>query len=239
MTSQRNSLQAAIVRSLAESIVFPAIDDLLPAGQTPEDSLRINMRRSRRVKAGQLIFPCESSGPALVVLIRGEAEMFYPSRSAPFFSKLLAPGHMLGDVGPFRGATLSGEAVAKVDCRIVVLSVFQTEEIEAPAEVQPRWYRRAFDRLAAFQGECLRALHGAPTPPLSALLMETAGEDGVIAGVTQRQIAEMLGLHRGSVNRALSRLKQQGLIEVKREKITVLNAEGLRAVAAGGPGSAN
>ncbi|HKV41574.1 MAG TPA: Crp/Fnr family transcriptional regulator, partial [Blastocatellia bacterium] len=236
LTSDRGSLQAATIRSLAESVVFPAIDDLLPAGQTLDDFLRINRRRSRHVKAGELIFPREDGEPVLLVLVRGAAKMYYPSRSAPLFSKHLAPGDIFGDVSPFSVAMLSGDAVATEDCRVVALSASQTEELLAPAaEVLPLWYREACGRLAVFQRDCLKMLYGAFRPPLAALLMEIAGADGVIAGVTQRQLAEMLGLHRGSVARALARLKRQGLVEVKRGKITLLNVERLRLLAGTGP----
>ncbi|HKV38630.1 MAG TPA: helix-turn-helix domain-containing protein [Blastocatellia bacterium] len=247
MTPEPTSLQTAIIRSLAESIEFPAIEDLLPAGQTLEDFVRRNLRRSLHIKHGELVFTRETGGPALIVLIKGAAEMFYPSRSAPLFSKRLALGHVLVDVGPFRGATLGGEAVAGEDCWIVVLSVSQTRELLGfNDEALPQWRSQACHRLAVFQCECLRAVHAAAKPArktprqsssrLPSLLIEIAGADGVISGVTQGRIAEMLGLHRGSVTRSLSRLRRQGLIEVSRRKITLLQVEGLRELAGVAPG---
>ncbi|HKV37837.1 MAG TPA: Crp/Fnr family transcriptional regulator [Blastocatellia bacterium] len=230
MIPQRIRLQVTIVKSLAESIVFPSIDDLLPAGQTLGAFLKQAHLAAHRVKAGRPICWRRGSAPGLAVLLRGTVDIFYPARSSPLFTKRVRSNQVFGDLPPFCERSLGGEAVAVEDCQVVILGSHHARMLLGDwIQAVPAWYRESRERLIAWRRDSLRSLYATFMPPLPSLLIGLGGREGVISGMTQSQIADMLGAHRGSVARALARLKQQGLIEVSRGRIILLDVEGLLA----------
>ncbi len=63
-------------------------------------------------------------------------------------------------------------------------------------------------------------------PRLGTLLLEKA-EDGVVAGMTHKDLADHLGLHRESVTATLGELRRAGTIKIGRKKIFILQRERL------------
>ncbi|HKV40039.1 MAG TPA: helix-turn-helix domain-containing protein, partial [Blastocatellia bacterium] len=230
MTPERSNPQVKIVKSLAESIVFPTIDDLLPAGQTLEAFLKQGHLAARRIKAGRAVCWRRGGAPGLALLLRGSVDIFYPARSYPLFAKRVVSNQVFGDLPPFCERSLGGEAVAVEDCQVVILGSQHARMLLGGwIQAVPVWYRESRERLIAWRRGSLRSLYATFKPPLPSLLIGLGGRKGVICGMTQSQIADMLGAHRGSVARALARLKQGGLIEVSRERIILLDIKGLLA----------
>jgi CRP/FNR family transcriptional regulator, cyclic AMP receptor protein len=60
-------------------------------------------------------------------------------------------------------------------------------------------------------------------PRLATLLLEKA-ENGVVAGVTHKELAEHLGLHRESITATLGELRRAGIITIQRKTISIQQA---------------
>ncbi len=66
----------------------------------------------------------------------------------------------------------------------------------------------------------------------SLLLRLAAEQDGrTITGLTHQDLAEMIGTYRETATQVLNDLKNDGLIEIGRKRITILDLERLRKVA--------
>ena len=63
---------------------------------------------------------------------------------------------------------------------------------------------------------------------LAALLLELAGAGTTITGLTQKQIGERIGIYRETVTNVLNEMKTQGLINIGRASISILDKKALR-----------
>ena len=63
---------------------------------------------------------------------------------------------------------------------------------------------------------------------IAALLLELAGEDTAIVGLSHEEIGERIGFYRETVTNILDAMKREKLIEVGRKRVTVLDKRALR-----------
>ena len=64
------------------------------------------------------------------------------------------------------------------------------------------------------------------------MLLSNADKQGNVGGQTQQQIAETLGVYRETVTNAIGEMKSDKVISVGRKRITVLDPDRLRKMAA-------
>jgi CRP-like cAMP-binding protein len=125
-------------------------------------------------------------------------------------------------------------AEAVEDCVICVMSRNDLERLilSKPQvalrilEITGRRLREAEERLEnmAFKGIPAR---------LASLLLRLAQEQDSndITGLTHQDLAESVGTYRETATQVLNDLKAEGYIEIGRKRITILNPDGLSAVA--------
>ncbi|MEI2689871.1 MAG: helix-turn-helix domain-containing protein [Anaerolineae bacterium] len=78
------------------------------------------------------------------------------------------------------------------------------------------------------------AFKGIPARLASLLLLLAEEHDSLeVVGLTHQDLAETVGTYRETATQVLNDLKAQGLIEIGRKHITILNADGLMAIAEG------
>jgi CRP/FNR family transcriptional regulator len=65
------------------------------------------------------------------------------------------------------------------------------------------------------------------------LLFESQGREELTLDLTKGQLASYLGTIQETLSRILKRLSDQGLIAIKGRKVTLLDVEGLKALALG------
>jgi CRP/FNR family transcriptional regulator, cyclic AMP receptor protein len=63
---------------------------------------------------------------------------------------------------------------------------------------------------------------------IAALLLELAGEDTAIIGLSHEEIGERIGFYRETITNILNAMKMEKLIEVGRKRVTVLDKRALR-----------
>jgi CRP-like cAMP-binding protein len=68
---------------------------------------------------------------------------------------------------------------------------------------------------------------------LASLLLRLAADQGdnSISGLTHQDLAETIGTYRETATQVLNDLKTDGLIEIGRKRITILDVERLRTIA--------
>ncbi len=216
------------MRYLSELTVF---QDLTP--REMEELNRITTMST--VPRGRVFYRPEEPGEVLFILKEGRVQLY---RISPEGKKLvittLGPHTLFGEMALLGTKMHNTFAEAVDDCLICVMSRTDLERLilNKPQvalrllEITGKRLREAEERLEnmAFKGIPAR---------LASLLLRLAEEQGSneIVGLTHQDLAESVGTYRETATQVLNELKSQGLIEIGRKRIKILDMEGLAEVA--------
>jgi CRP-like cAMP-binding protein len=187
------------------------------------------------VPRGRVFYRPEEPGEVLFILKEGRVQLY---RISPEGKKLvittLGPHTLFGEMALLGTKMHNTFAEAIDDCLICVMSRTDLERLilSKPQvalrilEVTGKRLREAEERLEnmAFKGIPAR---------LASLLLRLSDEQGneEIAGLTHQDLAESVGTYRETATQVLNDLKAQGLIEIGRKRIRVLDAGRLAEIA--------
>jgi CRP-like cAMP-binding protein len=187
------------------------------------------------VPRGRVFYRPEEPGEVLFILKEGRVQLY---RISPEGKKLvittLGPHTLFGEMALLGTKMHNTFAEAIDDCLICVMSRTDLERLilNKPQvalrilEVTGKRLREAEERLEnmAFKGIPAR---------LASLLLRLAEEQGndEIAGLTHQDLAESVGTYRETATQVLNDLKAQGLIEIGRKRIKVLDTPRLSEIA--------
>jgi len=190
-------------------------------------------------RAGEILMQQGDPGDTLHVVIDGQVKVMVPADSGDVaVVTVLGPGEFLGELslidGGLRSATV--EAIESVRTVSVSRAAFHgvmnaypalTERLLLLVVARLRRTTRLASNLAFLD------LRGLVAKRLLELALQTGQttQDGVIEinpGLTQLDLAAMIGGSRESVNRQLSWFEQMGAIERRGGRIRLINAEILR-----------
>ncbi len=216
------------MRYLSELAVF---QDLTP--REMEDLNRITTMST--VAKGRVFYRPEEPGEVLFILKEGRVQLY---RISPEGKKLvittLGPHTLFGEMALLGTKMHNTFAEAVEDCLICVMSRTDLERLilNKPQvalrvlDITGKRLREAEERLEnmAFKGIPAR---------LASLLLRLSSEQGddTIRGLTHQDLAESVGTYRETATQVLNDLKGQGLIEIGRKRITILDRDRLEEVA--------
>ncbi len=184
---------------------------------------------------GRVFYRPEEAGEVLFILKEGRVQLY---RISPEGKKLviatLGPHTLFGEMALLGTRMHNTFAEAIEDCLILVMSRTDLERLilNRPQvalrilDITGKRLREAEERLEnmAFKGIPAR---------LASLLLRVAEEQQseTITGLTHQDLAESVGTYRETTTQVLNDLKGQGLIEIGRKRITILDRERLAVVA--------
>lgn len=187
------------------------------------------------VPRGRVFYRPEEPGEVLFILKEGRVQLY---RISPEGKKLvittLGPHTLFGEMALLGTKMHNTFAEAIDDCLICVMSRTDLERLilNKPQvalrilEVTGKRLREAEERLEnmAFKGIPAR---------LASLLLRLSEEQGTdeIAGLTHQDLAESVGTYRETATQVLNDLKSQGLIEIGRKRIKLLEPARLTEIA--------
>jgi CRP/FNR family transcriptional regulator, cyclic AMP receptor protein len=187
------------------------------------------------VPRGRVFYQPEDVGEVLFLIKEGRVQLY---RISPEGKKLviatLGHGTLFGEMALLGQAMHNAFAEALDDCLILVMSRTDLERLilNKPVvglrmlEITGRRLNDAESRLEdmAFKGIPAR---------LASLLIRLANERGTndIIGLTHQDLAETIGTYRETATQVLNDMKTQGLIDIGRKRIEILNIERLAEVA--------
>ncbi len=216
------------MRYLSELTVF---QDL--SAREMEDLNRITTMST--VSKGKVFYRPEEMGEVLFILKEGQVQLY---RISPEGKKLvittLGPHTLFGEMALLGTKMHNTFAEAVDDCLICVMSRTDLERLilSKPQvalrvlEITGKRLREAEERLEnmAFKGIPAR---------LASLLLRLSNERDTleIVGLTHQDLAESVGTYRETATQVLNDLKSQGLIEIGRKRITILDDRQLAEIA--------
>ena len=191
--------------------------------------------RERAMDAGEVLFRRGDQESFMLAVIEGEVSVTIPSaegreRTIATFHR----GDLLGEIALLDGRPRTADAVACCDGRLLVFErrdllplLRSTPEVTlALIEMLCARLRRTSDQVEE------QSFLDLPTRLARALLRVADGQGGIKA--TQRQLAEMVGATRESVNRCLRRWEDAGHLRLGKGTVAIVLRPALQREAAGG-----
>jgi CRP/FNR family cyclic AMP-dependent transcriptional regulator len=187
------------------------------------------------VPRGRVFYRPEDPGERLFLLRQGRVQLY---RISPEGKKLviatLGPGALFGEMALLGQQMHNAFAEAMEDCSIMVMSRADLERLmlndpTIGRRILTLTQRRLNDAEARLED---MAFKGIPARLASLLLRLSADQDSdSITGLTHQDLAETIGTYRETATQVLNDLKADGLIEIGRKRITILDANRLRDIA--------
>lgn len=209
--------------------------------EQPEDLRSAVCRRLRvqRFEAGARIYAAGDPPGGLYGVVEGSVSIDVAERAERVPVHVVGPSAWIGEAGALpRGPRLVGARAMTP----AVLAHLPQRDLEALLEEQPHWwpcFSKLHARSLALALRFLRDQIATSTRErVARRLVEHAEPGGEGAGeiaLTQRLVADLLGLSRASLARALASLSETGLVDRGYGRIRILDVEGLRRCAAGDP----
>jgi CRP/FNR family cyclic AMP-dependent transcriptional regulator len=188
---------------------------------------------TRYLAAGEILFQKGDSGDALFGIRRGQIRIETGSAGGVRLTlNVLGAGDVFGEIAVLDGQTRTADAMAGEPSELFIvrrndfLSYLESEPRVAVKLIallcqRIRW---ASDR---FEEAVLSPLQVRLARRLCALATDFGSE----VHISQEQLGIYVGAARESVNRQLQQWRQQGILEIRRGRILLLNAKRLRAEA--------
>lgn len=195
--------------------------------------------RIRRFRRGETVFHLGDPGDALFIVMAGSIKITLPADTGDeAILTTLRPGDFFGELALLDGAPRSATAVAIEPTETYILARERFRELIATEPVM----REAL--LATLAAEVRRLTHHVEelhfldiTGRLASRLARLAAEPGAsrlpdgsirLAGpLTQGDLAAMIGCTRQSVNKLLGLFTDDGLIRLEKDRIVIVDLEGL------------
>ena len=190
-----------------------------------ESCLQVLLRSSRvlNVGVGHLFFSAGQIGGELFFLEQGSVQMFRACGEREIAIATLRAPAVFGEMGCFGHGIhyFSAESVADSQVRLIPANTFRTL-----MECSPNLAHEVIGLISERFGRFLRefeaqALKGT-IPRVASLLLKKKEED-VVRGLTHKNLATELGIHRESVTAALGELQKAGIIAIARKNIRILH----------------
>ncbi len=231
--SDRTTLDRAR-RLFAECILF--------RGLSPKERSELVARaRMRNFAAGETIFLMGASGDSMMAVLDGNVRISVPSpEGKEIVLAIIQPGDVFGEIAVLDGKERTAEAAAMTDCTLAVL---ERRDVMAFLESNPSGWPRLVDLLCARLRHSDRqiaemAFLQLPVRLAKALLRMAdmaAGLAGARAGarirLTQRELGNIVGMTRESVNKCLRDWQRSGIVRIESNEIIIVKREALEDVA--------
>jgi CRP/FNR family transcriptional regulator, cyclic AMP receptor protein len=196
--------------------------------------------RIRNFEAGESVFLMGSPGDTMMAVLSGKIRISVPSSEGrELLLAILMPGELFGEIALLDGKQRTADATAMTACSLAaldrrdVLAFFERTPGAWPNIVNVLCHRlrKADEHLAEV------AFLQLPARLAKALLREMSVDAGAKSDaarqikLSQRELGNLVGAARESVNKCLRQWQDAGFVSVKGSVITVTNRAALAALA--------
>jgi cAMP-binding proteins - catabolite gene activator and regulatory subunit of cAMP-dependent protein kinases len=228
-----DKIRALAAMSAGRKVGYLTISDLT-GGDDPKIENAINDLPRKSFKPGDTVYPSNTKSGTLYLLKSGQIEVSRTSANGQSHNvKTLTPGTIFGDA-PALGQSMFGTtATASEPTKVIVITSADFDKLVAGSPgLAVNVLRKVGTRLVEADRQHEQAAFQPVAGRIAAMLLSGADKGGSVSGQTQQQIAETLGVYRETVTNAIGEMKAEKVISVGRKRITVLDPERLKKMAA-------
>ena len=205
---------------------------------TDERAAIVARARIRTVDAGEMVFAIDSPGDHMMALISGTIRISVPSSDGKeLLLAIIQPGEVFGELSVLDGKARSADATAENACTLAILD---RRDVLSFFERNPSAWRKLVEVL------CQRLRHTDQVFAEIALLALPARLANAILRViktnstaarttkvrfSQRELANMVGGTRESVNKCLSKWQSNGIVQISEGSIIITDRAALENIA--------
>jgi CRP-like cAMP-binding protein len=184
-------------------------------------------------KPGRTLYNAGETGEVLFILKEGSVHLY---RLTPEGRKLivatLGPGSIFGEMGLIGQRMYDTFAVAATPARVCVMSrIDMMKMMLQKPKVALRMLNIMGRRLIGAERQLEQMAFSSVPSRLATRLLELRDEKNQIRGHTHQELADMIGTYRETVTATLNDFKSQGLIEIGRKRVNILDRDGLEEFA--------
>ena len=204
---------------------------------TPDDLAMMDRQTTMSTcQSGKIFYMPEDSGEVLFLLKKGRVQLY---RIAPNGKKLvvatLGPGAIFGEMSLVGQGMHNTFAESVDECLLCVMSRSDVERLvrEKP-EVAFRFVEAMGDRLTQLESRLEDIAFKSIPARLADLLLDLDKEQGnheLVKGFTHQDLSEMLGTYRETVTQTLNDFKADGLVDIGRKKVFLVDKIALKDMA--------
>ncbi len=194
--------------------------------------------RIRTINAEETIFALGSPGDQMMALLRGTVRINVPSlEGRELLLAIIRPGEVFGELAVLDGKERSADAIAESPCTLAILdrhdilSFFERNPSAWPKLVKVLCHRlRHTDQV--FAEVALLQLPAKLAKSMLRLLdLHRTPRKTPIIHYSQRDLANMVGGTRESVNRCLRNWQRNGIVQITEGSIIITNRPALEQMA--------
>lgn len=236
MVSEKDAVEEA--RQLVGNCV-------LFSGLSPDERAAIAARaRIRILAAGETVFTIGSAGDQMMALLSGTIRISVPSLDGKeLVLALLHPGEVFGELSVLDGKERSADAIAENVCRLAVLdrrdvlSFFERNPSAWPKLVgvlcqRLRHTDEVLAEVALLQLPARLARTMLRVLKANVATAQTAKKQMGKIGFSQRELGNMVGGTRESVNKCLRKWQSSGIVQISEGSIIITDRAALEEIAA-------
>ena len=194
--------------------------------------------RMRHFAAGETIFLMGSPGGSMMAVLSGTVRISIPSQEGrEIVLAVLLPGEVFGEIALLDGKERTADARAMTACDLAVLERRDVLEfLERQPNAWPRVVEVLCDRLRATDLQMAEvAMQQLPVRLAKVLLrmtyVEALSRPADRVQVSQRELGNIVGAARESINKCLSEWQRSGWVRIDRTSITIADRTTLERVA--------
>jgi CRP/FNR family transcriptional regulator, cyclic AMP receptor protein len=227
------------VRSVVDSLALLRSHPIFGALDSAQVERLGSYAHTRKIPGGTTLFVKGDPGTALFAVGAGTIKISVPSvdgREAIF--NLLHAGEIFGEIALLDGRPRTADAIAMTDCELIVIErrdflIFMNSEPNVAMKLIELLCARLRSAAQHFEEVVFLQWPVRLARMLLRLMEEAASSPNLrLLKITQREISQMLGTTRESVNKQLRTWEKRKWIALRRGGILVLNPEPLADLAA-------
>jgi CRP-like cAMP-binding protein len=185
---------------------------------------------------GKIFYMPEDSGEVLFLLKKGRVQLY---RISPNGKKLvvatLGPGTIFGEMSIVGQGMHNTFAESVDECLLCVMSRADVERLmRDKPRVAYRFVESLGERVTHLESRLEDIAFKSIPARLASLLLRLAQEQDKsdeVKGYTHQDLGEMLGTYRETITQTLNEFKADGLVEISRKRVRLLDSENLELLA--------
>jgi len=183
---------------------------------------------------GTVFYTPGETGEVLFILKQGRVNLYrMTAEGKKLVTATVEPGTVFGEMSMIGQDMVDSFPEAAADCTLYVMS---RTDVERAVREQPSVSLRLLEllatRLDAVEERLADVAYKSVPARIATTLLRFAGDDGDPVKLSHQDIADMVGTYRETATRILNELRADGMSELKRMRIDLLDVDQLEDVAA-------